>query len=353
MARKSKKQLEDEKYLTKSGRYRVQQAYYDEEGRRRVKSFTADSKEDADLAAALWKRSHDNADRKPKIKVSNSVEKYIEMKRTVLSPSTIRNYVHILRNHITPQPIGSIPVDELTSTDVQIWISTLASHASPKTVKNVWTLLKSSVEMFVPDVRFKITLPQKQKKEYHCPNDQDIQRLLEVIRSRYGEKSDLEISLYLGAFGTLRRGEIAALTTDDIIGNSVHVSKCLVQDEDDNWVTKDPKTYESNRIVELPGFVIALLKEKHGKIIEISPDLITSRFRSCVKAAGIEYITFHDLRHYSASIMHAIGIPDQYIMDRGGWSSDHVMKSVYRNVIDIEKERQVRKINSYFEKFVL
>ena len=43
MGRKSKKQLEDEKYLTKSGRYRVQQAYYDEEGRRRVKSFTADS----------------------------------------------------------------------------------------------------------------------------------------------------------------------------------------------------------------------------------------------------------------------------------------------------------------------
>ena len=32
-----------------------------------------------------------------------------------------------------------------------------------------------------------------------------------------------------------------------------------------------------------------------------------------------------------------IGVPDQYIMQRGGWSSDNVMKSVYRNVIDLER----------------
>lgn len=58
---------------------------------------------------------------------------------------------------------------------------------------------------------------------------------------------------------------------------------------------------------------------------------------------------FHDLRHYCASIMHAIGIPDQYIMSRGGWSSDNVMKAVYRNVIDLENVRQNKKINHHFE----
>ena len=55
---------------------------------------------------------------------------------------------------------------------------------------------------------------------------------------------------------------------------------------------------------------------------------------------------FHDLRHYCASIMHAIGIPDQYIMSRGGWSSDNVMKAVYRNVIDLENVRQNKKNKS-------
>lgn len=348
MPRKKKEETNNKKGLTASGRYRVQVAYYDDDGVRRVKSFTADTYEDAEFGASLWKRDHNNESRKPKITAAKAVRKYIDMKRSVLSPSSIRNYARILKNHIEPYPVGKILVEELTSTDAQIWISTLSGRSSPKTVKNVWTLLKSSVEMFVPDARFRVTLPQKQKKEYHCPNDNDIQLLLEVIRDKYGEKSDLEIALYLAAFGTLRRGEICALTSDDILGNSIHVSKTMVQDEYDCWEVKAPKTYESDRIVELPGFVMDLLKEKTGKIVGISPDLITSRFRSCVESAGIEYVRFHDLRHYSASIMHAIGVPDQYIMDRGGWSSDNVMKTVYRNVIDIEKERQVRKINDYF-----
>ena len=65
------------------------------------------------------------------------------------------------------------------------------------------------------------------------------------------------------------------------------------------------------------------------------------------------YLTsaFNDLRHYAASIMHVIGIPDQYILQRGGWASDNVMKAVYRNVIDLETARQNRKINEHFKQF--
>lgn len=46
--------------------------------------------------------------------------------------------------------------------------------------------------------------------------------------------------------------------------------------------------------------------------------------------------------------MHAIGVPDKYILDRGGWETDHVLKAVYRNSIDIEAEKQNQKINQYF-----
>ena len=48
--------------------------------------------------------------------------------------------------------------------------------------------------------------------------------------------------------------------------------------------------------------------------------------------------------------MHAIGVPDQYILQRGGWASDNVMKSVYRNVIDMETAKQNKKILKHFEK---
>ena len=46
--------------------------------------------------------------------------------------------------------------------------------------------------------------------------------------------------------------------------------------------------------------------------------------------------------------MHAIGIPDQYIMARGGWKTDTVLKAVYRNVINDEQKKFTDKINSHF-----
>ncbi|PKB52272.1 hypothetical protein CRH03_25625 [Clostridium sp. HMb25] len=50
-----------------------------------------------------------------------------------------------------------------------------------------------------------------------------------------------------------------------------------------------------------------------GRIIKATPEQITSRFRRAVKFSGVTPFRFHDLRHYAASIMHAIGVPDQYI----------------------------------------
>lgn len=54
-----------------------------------------------------------------------------------------------------------------------------------------------------------------------------------------------------------------------------------------------------------------------GRLIKATPDQITHRFLRAIKSSGLPPFRFHDLRHYAASIMHAIGVPDQYIMQRG------------------------------------
>lgn len=340
MARKKKGQLA-------SGRFRHQVSYYDSEGKRRVKTFTGDTIEEAMVAAIRWKAENDNPDRICRITVYEAVEKYITVKRSVLSPSTLYGYDKILRVHFGDTAIGKTHIDKLTGMAIQIWVSTLAQSFSPKTVRNVYMLFKASVELFT-EYKFKISLPGNIKPEYHCPNDDDIRKLLFFIRDKYGENSDLEIAVCLAAFGTLRRSECCGLTTDDIHGDTIRVCRAVVPGEFGEWVTKTTKTYDSTRDVVLPDFVIRMLKTRKGKIIGYNPDQITTYFGRSVRECGIEHIRFHDLRHYSASIMHAMGVPDQYIMDRGGWSSDHVMKSVYRNVIDIEKARQTAKINNYF-----
>lgn len=327
-----------------SGNYRCQVLdYTDPDGKRHYKSFTAPTKAEAQFLAAQWKTNR-TEERKLKLTVYEAIERYINMKDSVLSPSTIARYKNMHKNYFN-NGFGRMELDDLENKDIQIWISNLAERLSPKTIRNINGLFQASLQMFLPDFRFTTTLPAKTKPELYCPSDKDVKKLLEHIKG-----TELEIAVLLAAFGPLRRGEICALTDKDIKGNIVSVSKSMVLGPDREWVIKQPKTYGSYREVEFPDFVIDKTKGIKGRIVTASPDNVSERFRRALEAADLPHFRFHDLRHYSASTMHAIGVPDQYILQRGGWSSDNVMKTIYRNAIDLEKVRQTKKIKKHFEK---
>lgn len=98
------------------------------------------------------------------------------------------------------------------------------------------------------------------------------------------------------------------------------------------------------------GFFLFLLPiQKKGKIVTITPSTLTWRFMQAVKVLNLPHFRYHDLRHYSASIMHAIGVPDVYIMERSGWSSDRTLKNIYRNSLDDYQKKYTELTNNYFK----
>lgn len=329
-----------------SGNVRVQvYDYTDDSGKRHYKSFTAATRKEAKALADKWRLTREEHVRTAdNMTVYEVVERYIELKGNALSPATITGYSSYLKNYFSGK-LGKKKMNEISSSDVQLWISELGrKNLSPKTIKNVYGLLSASLEMFAPDLHIKVTLPARIRPNLYCPNDNDIKKLLKEAAG-----TELEIAILLAAFGPLRRGEICAIDSNDIAGNIIKVSKSKVLGPDGEWHIKQPKTYGSYREVEFPAFVMDKIRYIRGPIVKTTPNGITKAFDRAVKKSGVPHFRFHDLRHYSASIMHAIGVPDQYILQRGGWISDNVMKSVYRNVIDIESERQNKKINKHFE----
>ena len=150
-------------------------------------------------------------------------------------------------------------------------------------------------------------------------------------------------AVYLAAFGTLRRSEICALTAADIEKNTVHVNKALALNEQRQWIIKTTKTASSIRDVGMPKEIIKLFP-KTDRIVNLNPNQITHCFARALKTLNIQYFRFHDLRHYAASMLHAIGIPDVYIMQRGGWASDGTLKKIYRGVMDDYKEKFTEKV---------
>ena len=340
-----------------SGKFRVQAYdYTDLSGKRHYKSFTASSKKQAAFLAAEWKmtkeaRRFSVAD----LTVYETIERYIELKEPVLSPSTLRSYLSHKDTHFRGM-FGRLHLSEIDSPTVQLWISDLCRSISPKTNKplshktihNIYGLFSAAIEVFSPGLQIKSTLPTKIRPQLRCPNDEDVKRLLQATQG-----TDLEIAVLLAAFGPLRRGEICALEDSDIRGNTISVTKDMVYSPDHVWIIKQtPKTTLSNRRIELPDWVIERLQGREGRLVSSNPDQITGAFHRALKQLDIPEFRFHDLRHYSASIMHAIGVPDQYILQRGGWASDHVMKGVYRNAIDQETLRQNEKINAHFHQFM-
>lgn len=58
--------------------------------------------------------------------------------------------------------------------------------------------------------------------------------------------------------------------------------------------------------------------------------IFTKNLRRILDERGLQ-LSFHDLRHLSASVMLMLGVPEKYAMERGGWKTPHVMKAVYQH----------------------
>lgn len=264
------------------------------------------------------------------------LERFIEEHAESLSPSTQRGYGAIVRTIRKRSPvIGNKRIVTLTNRDIQTVIAPLKT---PKTQRNYVHFIQVATGRTF-HVKYKNQLP----KEMAIPTDLEVLGLIELFRD-----TEMEIPIMLGAYGGLRRGEISALTMDDLDGDYLTISKDMVLSDDHEWITKPPKTLTSNRRILLPHFVAEQIRER-GYITKLKPNSISNQLRKVQKRLKIEpEYCFHSLRHYCASYLHSQGIPDAYILQRGGWSSPHIMQTVYRHALsDKVSDMEQKAVNSF------
>lgn len=260
-------------------------------------------------------------------------EQYIESKRNILSPSTIRGYYTIIRQ--IPDTFLSENVHDITALEVQTEVNRVSKKCSPKTVRNHHGFISAVLGTFCPNLKLNTTLPQKVKNEPYTPSQEDVKRILDAIKD-----TPYEIPIILACYG-MRRSEICALTLDDINGDIVHINKALVMDENRKWVVKTTKTTESARKIIIPVDLADKIR-KQGYIYKGHPNQLIKCLDKTEKELNIPHFSLHKLRHYFASEMSSLGIPEADILRLGGWETDHVMKSVYRHSM-MEKEEKAKR----------
>lgn len=314
--------------------------------KRIYKSFTCPDpskkgKRICEQMAAEWAATKES-NTKCTIIFGDAVDQYIDSRKNVLSPRTITDYTSIRRLYV--QSLMPKQIDAITQDDIQKAINLEALKLSPKTVRNIHGLISAVLKVYRPSMALNTSLPKRNPIQLYIPSDDDVKTLIRAIKG-----TELEIPVLLAAFGPMRRGEICALESDDINGNVVHVCKNMVHNGDGTWIIKTPKSYAGDRYIIFPDFVVDKMTNQNGRIVNLTPDDITNKFPRMLKKIGLPHFRFHDLRHYSASIQHALGIPDSYIMSRGGWGNDNTLKSVYRHTLSDKAAKMNDIANHHFE----
>lgn len=276
--------------------------------------------------------------------VGDALDRYIESKDAVLSPSTVRGYKSMRKTALTE--IERESLKGLTQERVQRFVNALAKEHSPKYVANVHGLLSAAVALYRPNMVLRTTLPQKVKKEIQIPTIEDIQIIAEQAKG-----TRFELPFLLAVWMGLRTSEIRGLTWDCIEGDVLHVKQALVRGET-KMVLKKTKSYSGDRKIKIPPYIMNLLNSlpREGEfIISCAPNTLYENFTSLCKKNGLPHYRFHDLRHAHASVMLALGVPDKYAMERMGHSTPNMLKNVYQHTMKSKSEEVANTVDKFFE----
>ena len=331
-----------------SGKYRVQVvAGYDENGKRIVKSFTAEQEWEAlkmadDFRKGIYKAPNE-------MTVYQAISTYMDTRSNILSPSTIKGYKTIREARL--QLIRNIKLCDLTVSDIQRAVNHDAKRLSRKSIKSSVALLGSALSLQDIDINLKrITLPPARKKKRNIPSAE------QVLRAVIG--SDIELPCLLAMWLSLRISEVRGLQFCDISENGEYISvnRVKLYIDGKNILRDVTKTEESTRTNRLPAYLHKLiLSVPHTKdtdfIVPLSYDVISRRFKKLMEKNGLE-MTFHTLRHEFASTLNDLGVPSDYIQKLGGWSTDNIMKSVYTHTSAENEQKYQSVIDTYFTEMI-
>lgn len=327
-----------------SGNWRVRVLEYTEpNGKRHYRSFTDPDKYTAVSMANEFLANHSgNSETYENITVKEACERYIKAKEAVLSPSTICEYKRIVKQDF--QKLMPMPLRKLTPEQVQIAVSELSLRVAPKTARNRHGFLHAAVSMYRPGFVFSTRLPQKKEAECIVPITSEVQTLLSVADEW------IRVPILLASQGSLRRSEICALTPEDFTDLGVRVSKAVVINDEGKPVVKPPKSKAGNRFCPLPQEVIQ--EARAWKHFGLTPASLSAHFRRCRDKVDVPHFSFHKLRHYWASELHAQGIPDKYIAETGGWETVEMLQRVYQHALrDHSNEMTSRIVSIFSENF--
>jgi integrase len=279
-------------------------------------------------------------------------ERYLSL--GVWRPKSRQTAVEKLRYAI--DHFGDRPIDSIRKGDVQALISELGQVLAPNTVRIIRQHIGATFaraiddKLIVTNPAVGVRLPRVERRTVVPLSAEEVGKLLEAAAPWY------RVAVVIGAGLGLRMSEAAGLTVDriDFLRRTTRIDRPWQQPTQ----TKPggftpPKTGASNRVIPTSQWVLdeiaAHLAQQpageHGVIV--TPDgkpLDAGRwghyFRQARKRAGLaDSITYHDLRHFFASVLIASGCSIKQVQMALGHESAKITLDTYAHLFPGDEER--------------
>ena len=204
--------------------------------------------------------------------------------------------------------------------------------------------------------------PKVKKKKITFLNEKDVPILMDAIDA---EPLKWKVALYIALFGGLRRGEIAGLEWHDVDyeKNTIKIKRNSQYVAGLGVITKAPKTDTSGREIAMHSAIMDLLRQhqleekrkrvKLGNLWDgaekpemdriltqwnghtIFPDSLSQWFSKLVSRLPLSsQVTFHGLRHSSATHLLAKGISIKNISSRLGHADTNITLALYSHALE-------------------
>lgn len=293
-------------------------------------------------------------------------EHWLETYSVNWKPNTKKNYKQKAERYILPK-IGSLHLSELTPVMCQRLINsfTKESELNPKTVKNLHTILHSSLKKAVAMKEIQsnpahgLELPKIEKPELHPLMDDNIGKFLKAA-----EGSDFYDLFVVAIFTGMRISELIGLKWENVSfpERLIRVTHQLQRSEETGeYLTVTPKNGKG-RVVPIAPSIVSVLKgirskqsanqlragdlwEGEGYVFtddigrHYKHPTVQHHFKKIARAAGYEELRFHDLRHSCAILALQTGADIKSVSDMLGHYSTSFTMDVYGAVSDEMKER--------------
>jgi len=286
------------------------------------------------------KRAVERSDATPTL--GAAIDGYIEKRKNVLSPSTVRGYQAIRRSRFLP-----VMDKKISAIDWQKAVNDEARICSPKSVKNAWGLVRSVLAENGIDVSVRLPASAPHEKEWLTADQ--IPTFIEAVSGQ-----PCEIGALLALSG-LRRSEIYGLDWKDVDLQKgvIRVRQSLVLDENAAPVVrKQNKTASSTRNVPifLPRLsdALAAVEDKTGPVVQGNIGTLRKQLHRVCVTAGLPDIGVHGLRHSFASLCYSLGISEIGAMQLGGWSDYQTMRKIYTHISEKDKLQSADKLKEFF-----